>query len=100
MATWTPGARVLSHPGANWAQSRCSIYMLIDFYHFLGATAGQPYRTECRRLLMGEPRQSPKDPESPQLCPDSPTLLLAQASTSLASPLSTPAASGHLQPGP
>lgn len=59
MVTWTPGARVLSHPGANWAQSRCSTYMLIDFYHFLGATAGQPYRTECRRLLMGEPRQSP-----------------------------------------
>ena len=38
MATWTPVARALSQPEANWAYSRCSIEVLIDFYHFFGPT--------------------------------------------------------------
>lgn len=41
MATWAPVARALGQPEANGAYSKCSIGVLIDSYHFLGATTRQ-----------------------------------------------------------
>lgn len=99
MATWTLMVRALSQsvvlsqwagPGASWAHSRYSINLVIDIYHFLGATASIPRGQNAGGLLMGLPSRGSKDPESSSALPRlAPTLGLALASTSLTIPLST-----------